>query len=197
MKISKVIRPFVLASVSYMIGLGFLPSALACRCAQPVGSPEEVARREVEVADAVFLGTVEEFKVIKAFESVVAGRPPIGSNHPGRIATFRVWTVWKGPQHPHMKVATAFGGGDCGFDFMVGRDYQVYAYGQGEARSTHICTPTQAIHGFVYFPGPGSPVDLQPRAPLGDIVATLATTKPIKTVKAEVTSIEAGYAAIQ
>jgi len=75
-----------------VVGAGLLAPqefALACTCAQPPSVQEGLKQ-----ADAVFLGLVERFELV-------------GS---GRVATFRVRRVWKGPAASRIRVTT--GGGD-------------------------------------------------------------------------------------
>ncbi len=102
-------------------------SAWACSCDSPP-APKEA----LEKADAVFLGSVERLEVQRKF---------------GRLATFRVMKVWKGPQQPSISVFTEGNGTACGFDFEVGNPaYLVYAYkdvGKQGGYSTNTCTRTR------------------------------------------------------
>jgi hypothetical protein len=98
-------------------------------------------------ADAVFLGLVERFELK-------------GS---GRLATFRVHTVWKGPEAFRVRVSTGGGDGDCGYHFIVGIEYIVFAHQTGRNRlETSICTRTKQASGEAVDDlkalGPGTPV---------------------------------------
>ncbi len=130
--------------VGIVVGAGLLAlqgSATACTCAQPVSVEEGLKR-----ADAVFLGLVERFE-LKDY---------------GRVATFRVRRVWKGPEESRVRVSTG-GGADCGFHFVAGIDYLVFAKvnASGRLHST-ICTRTKIASGEAVDDlkalGPGTPL---------------------------------------
>src|SRR3990172_670723 len=114
--------------IAIITGIPGIPlSALACTCAQPASVQEGLQR-----ADAVFAGLVERFELK-------------GS---GRLATFRVHTVWKGPETHRIQVATGGGDGDCGYHFIVGVKYIVFAHQTGRNRlETSICTRTKQASG--------------------------------------------------
>ena len=116
--------------------------ALACTCAQPASVQEGLSQ-----SDAVFLGLVERFELK-------------GS---GRLATFRVHTVWKGPEASRVRVSTGGGDGDCGYHFIVGVKYLVFArQGAWNTLQTNICTRTKQASGEAVDDlkalGPGTPV---------------------------------------
>jgi hypothetical protein len=122
--------------------LGLQGLALACTCAQPASVQEGLKQ-----ADAVFLGLVERFELK-------------GS---GRLATFRVHTVWKGPEASRVRVSTGGGDGDCGYHFIVGVKYLVFArHGHWNTLQTNICTRTKQASGEAVDDlkalGPGTPV---------------------------------------
>ena len=108
-------------SVALMINLlWFLGNAgqvHACKCAEP-GSPSE----ELEKFSAVFAGTVVSIQ--HSFD------PDAESYSPEDRTTvqFEVSTTWKGAVHEDMYVTTPPTGGSCGFAFIEGEDYVVYAY---------------------------------------------------------------------
>ena len=62
----------------------------------------------------------------------------------GRVVTFTVARMFKGPMHSEVVVKTGFGGGDCGIAFEVGRSYLVYTYANEELE-TGICTRTSKL----------------------------------------------------
>lgn len=102
-------------------------SAFGCTCAQPVSVSEALAR-----ADAVFLGLVERFE--------------LKDHH--RVATFRVRRVWKGPEEARMRVTTGGGDADCGFHFIAGLEYLVFAHEDASGTLiTTICTRTKPASG--------------------------------------------------
>lgn len=105
-----------------------IPKAAACSCSET--TPSEAFQR----ADIVFIGVVTKFEI--------QGEP--GTNA-GRQATFHVQNLWKGPQNDSIIIATANGGGDCGFDFIAGREYLVYAQQSGSQWHAGICSRTSDI----------------------------------------------------
>ena len=127
----------LLATCFFGLGmLSFQESLLACSCVPP--SPPKQA---VEEADAVFLGTVEKFEIDKP--------PAPEGNAEGeakRIATVRVRVSWKGVEDPIVRVATALYGPTCGYDFIVGADYLVYADRVGQnLLVTSTCSRTKPV----------------------------------------------------
>jgi len=129
--------------IAIITGIPGIPLlALACTCAQPASVQEGLKQ-----ADAVFLGLVERFELK-------------GS---GRLATFRVHTVWKGPEASRVRVSTGGGDGDCGYHFIVGVKYLVFArQGAWNTLQTNICTRTKQASGEAVDDlkalGPGTPV---------------------------------------
>jgi hypothetical protein len=116
--------------------------AFASTCAQPFSVQEGLKH-----ADAVFLGLVERFELK-------------GS---GRLATFRVHTVWKGPETSRVRVSTGGGDGDCGYHFIAGIEYLVFAHrGVSDSLQTSICSRTKQASGEAVDDlkalGPGAPL---------------------------------------
>ena len=97
--------------------LGHTEQAYACKCAVP-GSPSE----ELEKFDAVFAGKV--LSVQHSFD------PSTSSYSPGDHTTvgLKVNTVWKGTVDKNIDLTTPPTGGSCGFAFVEGEEYIVYAY---------------------------------------------------------------------
>jgi len=135
-------RAVVLGSAVIAGLLGFRGVTLGCTCAQP-SSVEEGLKQ----SDAVFVGLVERFELK-------------GS---ARVATLRASRVWKGPKSPHISVTTGGGDGDCGFHFIAGIEYLVFASedDSGTLRTT-ICTRTKPASGEAVDDlkalGPGTPL---------------------------------------
>ena len=101
--------------------------AFACTCAQPVSVQEGLRQ-----ADAVFVGLVERFELRDS----------------GRVATFRVRRAWKGLEAHRIQVATGGGDGDCGYHFIAGVEYLVFAHRDAsDALRTSICTRTKQASG--------------------------------------------------
>jgi|SRR3990172_11122265 len=132
--------------IAIITGIPSIPlSAFACTCAQPFSVQEGLKQ-----ADAVFLGLVERFEMK-------------GS---GRIATFHVRTVWKGPEASRLYVATGGGDGDCGYHFIAGIEYLVFAHRDAsDTLQTSICSRTKQASGEAVDDlkalGSGTPVTRQ------------------------------------
>ena len=89
----------------------------ACKCAQP-GTPSE----EVEKFSAVFAGravSIQHSYDPKATSVSPKDRTTVG---------FEVSAVWKGTVHEDMYITTPPTGGSCGFTFVEGEEYIVYAH---------------------------------------------------------------------
>lgn len=108
-------------------------SSVRCSCIVP---PAPTAARAA--ATAVFVGTVVSRREI----TLEVDGSDIAI--PALAVTFRLEAVWKGvePGEETVEVTTGFGGGDCGFPFVRGGTYLVYA-GDGAPRlTTSVCTRT-------------------------------------------------------
>jgi hypothetical protein len=108
------------------VGLG--ARADACSCVQQTGA-EQAARAEV-----VFRGTVT------VIEAPITGLL-ISSADPMSIR-FAVDAVYKGDPTRTYWVSTERSGASCGFDFLVGREYTVFARLREDRVHTDICSGT-------------------------------------------------------
>ena len=105
----------LLVSVIWFIGN---PETVhACKCVQP-GTLSE----ELEMSAAVFSGRVVSIQ--HSFD------PDAASYSPEDLTTvgFEIGAVWKGTVHEDMYITTPPTGGSCGFAFVEGEEYIVYAY---------------------------------------------------------------------
>ncbi|MGH7490768.1 MAG: hypothetical protein ACREOO_00085 [bacterium] len=123
---------FVLALVAAMTTVTVLPSARACTCVTV--SPE----RAFEVADAVFSAKILSFE--------------LDSTRHLNVAEVEVVKIWKGSQYQLGRVFTAVDGATCGYYFLVGETYLIYANidegeppGTGQLYTT-ICSRTTPLH---------------------------------------------------
>jgi 5-hydroxyisourate hydrolase-like protein (transthyretin family) len=116
--------------------------AEACTCGGS-GTPCEAYGRSA----AVFVGTVTDIK--DRMRTAPARGEEIG--WAPRTVTFTVKETFSGVEGASVQVSTGMGGGDCGFNFVKGATYLVYAYGAGSGErrrlSTGICTRTQLAFG--------------------------------------------------
>ncbi len=126
-------KTIILVLFSFSFFLSFASFVGACSCAE--NPSVEIA---LERSDAVFSGEVVNVKEV---------RNPQG--YMSKSVLFEVFQSWKGVEQSQLIIATGLGGGDCGFDFQVGKHYLVYAtessmYG-GESLAAIICSRTKAL----------------------------------------------------
>ena len=128
-------------SVALLVGalwlLGSTGQAYACSCAEPV-SPTEA----LDTSAAVFAGRV--VSVEGAFDPDKAPYSPEDRT----TVEFEVGAVWKGAVHERMYVTTRPDGASCGFAFVEGEEYVVYAYDSAEvdgAYGVYLCSRTALL----------------------------------------------------
>jgi len=119
-----------------MIAAGILFAggvAIACSC---VGSP--TPKEALAAADAVFSGTV-----------ITIGEVPRSRDDTNfwwaqKEVSFRVTRTWKGTNQVNLVVRTGRGESDCGYHFVPGGSYLVYANWRDPmgASSTNLFTST-------------------------------------------------------
>lgn len=107
--------------------------AAACSCSMQPSVDEGFSRSQ-----AVFSGEVIG---IKDNSGLLGGR--------GKTVLFSVGETWKGINETEVAIATGSGDGDCGIEFVVGKEYLVYAslsdmYGDKSLTSI-ICDPTTEL----------------------------------------------------
>lgn len=146
----------------------------ACSC---VGwaKPEE----EFIDADAVFIG-----KVLSVTISTI--QDPSGFHADGYWPyeiTFEVHKSWRGITTNRATLVTGHGEGDCGYPFVEGNDYLVYAYdlhpSSGTGLATNICTRTAEISNAAEDL---SYLNTLPDLPLKFAVSVTRTTQYLITV---------------
>ncbi len=101
----------------------------ACRC-RPPGSPADA----LAGATSVFSGRV----------MALTGTVDSGGPDPVR-ATFAVTRVWKGVDQPTVVVVTPASSASCGFAFVQGQEYLVYASDIDGQLQTIVCNRTALI----------------------------------------------------
>ncbi len=117
--------------------LGNPGQVYACSCAQP-GSPSE----ELRESSAVFAG-----KVVSVRHTYDPDGRSVSRDDHSAIG-FEVSAVWKGTVYEDMVITTPPTGGSCGFRFVEGEEYIVYAYDGpyvDGGYSVGICTRTALL----------------------------------------------------
>lgn len=120
-------------AVAALLALVALPSrADACSCV--AGAP---LCQTFWSTPLVFSGTVTEI------EPVPSENPRLMSTR--RIVRFRVGRTWRGDASGTIEIGTGMGGGDCGYNFVKGEQYLVFASGSPGRYSTGICSRTRPL----------------------------------------------------
>jgi len=137
-----------------IVGLTLSPIAVfGCTC--PVPTQEAMTPSELAAwtrADTVFEGKVESVELRWRLKEAQIGdvisteATDLDRDGPLILVSLRVFHSYRGDQRKSMQLSTGLGGGDCGFDFEVGKQYLVYAFKDetGEM-STNICTRTTRL----------------------------------------------------
>ena len=104
--------------------IGSFPAATsACSCAELPTAEEEMER-----SDAIFSGKVMEIKEKKV------------NGYMTKSVLFEVTDTWKGVDESQVIITTGQGGGDCGFRFIEGQEYLVYAKESDMYRAKSLTT---------------------------------------------------------
>ncbi|MFN2512660.1 MAG: carboxypeptidase regulatory-like domain-containing protein [Pyrinomonadaceae bacterium] len=113
---------------SVMLSAG---NALACSCL------ESAPCQAYGEASAVFVGTVIDSRVITTKRDKY--------ERSKRAVRLSVDTPFRGVTGSEVELTTGMGGGDCGFGFVLNKQYLVYAYENKGKLSTGICSRTRSI----------------------------------------------------
>jgi hypothetical protein len=120
----------------------------ACSCIGPI-----VACESAWTTDAVFVGKVLNVGPVR---EAIVGRIPWRQ----RLVHIDVQESFKGLPPGEVEITTGAGGGDCGYDFVVGRTYIVYAHRHPTTGQlgAGICSRTgpieEATEDLAYLRGP-------------------------------------------
>ena len=101
----------------------------ACSCLPP-GPPADA----LASATAVFSGRV----------AALAGTVDAGGSDPVQV-TFAISKVWKGTDQPTIEVLTSASSASCGFEFVQGEEYLVYASESEGRLQTNLCSRTALL----------------------------------------------------
>jgi hypothetical protein len=135
MKLHSKIALFIIATAM----MACIPvNADACSCMRPRPPCEEYGR-----ANAIFIGLVTDASVA----SNETGTPGVYNLNPEKTFRFTVEESFKGISSAEVDIVTGSGGGDCGYSFLKGERYLVYAFRgpKSEKLSTNICTRTTSL----------------------------------------------------
>ena len=134
-------RPLVLLVPLALLLLPTPAPARAARCEDASGArcscKTTVTAEEMrDRASTIVLGTVV------ADSAAMLDFHGDGRRYGARVVTLVVGARWKGAEADTLRIRTGRGGGDCGFHFLVGESYLVFASGRDDALWTGICWPT-------------------------------------------------------
>ena len=136
-RVSSVSAVVLVIMVSVLVFLSNPGVVYACKCAAPGAPAEELAK-----FDAVFTGRV--ISIEHSFDPNATTVSPEDRTTVG----FEVSNVWKGNVLKSMDVTTPPTGGSCGFAFIEGEEYIVYAsdsaYGD-DGYTVSICSRTALL----------------------------------------------------
>jgi len=125
-------------------------SAFACSCVPP--PPEVKTARDLEQwkrSDAIFEGTVKHVELDWVFRDAKVGDlvpADLDQDEPTLQVTFDTPRFYKGAERMDVSLTTGIGGGDCGFDFEIGKQYLTYAFADSSGHlSTGICSGTERL----------------------------------------------------
>jgi hypothetical protein len=93
--------------------LGSSPGAVACLCSPPI------FHEALQSATAIFSGKVVAIDSVSGVEE--------GQERTNERITFEVYRQWKGDVGTTEFVTTSLSSNTCGYDFMIGTTYLVYA----------------------------------------------------------------------
>jgi hypothetical protein len=101
----------------------------ACSCLPP-GPPADA----LASATSVFSGRV----------AALSGAVDAGGSDPVQV-TFAISKVWKGTDQPTIEVLTPASSASCGFEFVQGEEYLVYASESEGQLQTNLCSRTALL----------------------------------------------------
>jgi hypothetical protein len=156
-------RGLLLTLASLLVTLVSAARAEACTCMVP-GPPCQ----SFGTASAVFVGTATGVRTREPKSVEAARAEPDWSPV---VVKFSVLQPFSGVEGAEVEVTTGHGGGDCGYNFVKGETYLVYAYGgrDGKPLSASICSRTapltQAAEDLEFLRalgarGPGVSIDI-------------------------------------
>jgi hypothetical protein len=98
---------------------------LACKCKQPPPPQQNFDNHPVVFVGRVIAGTFLGDSLSSSY---------------GRNFTLKISDTLKGSVKDTVEIRTGIGGGDCGYDFVIGREYLVYARYSAEPNQSYLFT---------------------------------------------------------
>lgn len=117
-----------LALVVAFLTVGGVGTALACSCA------DIAAKQRMRDADAVFTATAT---AVRVDEEMLGGGQVTAMLHADH--------VYKGDRNSEIEVVTKAQGAACGYDFVVGRRYLIFAKARPEGLTTSLCSGNRDV----------------------------------------------------
>lgn len=106
---------------------------MACSCVLPKSnSLSKLVKEAYKKSNVVFTGEVIEVKTKPNTYFVEV--------------KFKVFDSWKIGLPEEITIITGQGGGDCGYNFELNRQYLVYAYENSKVLQTNICSRTNVLN---------------------------------------------------
>lgn len=127
-------RPIVLVTPALLVLL-WTHTGRACSCASP---PDPIVA--LLQCDAVFEG-----EVLSIEPEDTAREEGVVSTMDWLLVRFRVLRAWRGVETEALTIVTHRGGASCGFSFLEGERYLVYARRSRGRLATDLCMRTAAI----------------------------------------------------
>ncbi|MER6945771.1 hypothetical protein ABT294_17230 [Nonomuraea sp. NPDC000554] len=124
----RILAVLCLVAPLFMLSAGAAGARAACSCAAPT------AKQRVEEATAVFTATATEVRV---------DEPTL--NGGSLTATLRADHVYKGDVDAEFTVFTRAEGPACGYEFVKGGRYLVFARAQGSGLVTTLCSGNRLL----------------------------------------------------
>jgi len=128
---SRTIRFVLLSLFLFSLIFSFPDQTFACSCIPPSPPLESLAG-----SDAVFAGKV--VRIEKEDGIIISSADPVK-------VVFAVSQVWKGEEKAEIDLTTARDSASCGYDFIVGVEYLVYANNSETGLTTGLCSRTMSL----------------------------------------------------
>ena len=188
---------------SFILGLTLSPvPTFGCSCVPPppgVKTVRELAAWTAKRGDVIFEGKVERVELKwKLMEAPIGDVIPavvddLDEDDPVMLVSFDVLQSFQGNRQEPMQLDTGIGGGDCGFDFEVGKQHLVYAYKNETGELwTGICSGTALLEknranlAYLRGDGVGTAVDKEAPTATNKLCGRVILTNPNDFIDSQV-----------